>query len=111
MRYLTSLPRTSRTASGGAPAGESGLTLRQLAADSFAGSASRPEISAVGEAGTVYLCHPFLVHAAQRHRGTGPRFLAQPPLLPREPVCLRRSAEDYSPVEKAILKAIGQPAD
>ncbi|TAJ74119.1 MAG: phytanoyl-CoA dioxygenase [Sphingobium sp.] len=94
-----------------APAGEAGLTLRELAADGFAGSASRPEALAVGEAGTVYLCHPFLVHAAQRHRGTAPRFLAQPPLLPREPICLSRPTGDYSPVERAILKAIGETAD
>lgn len=90
-----------------APAGEAGLTLRELAADGFAGSAHRPELSAIGEAGTVYLCHPFLVHAAQRHRGTEPRFLAQPPLLPREPVRLHRPTCEYSPVERAILEAIG----
>ncbi len=65
-----------------APAGEEGLTLAQLAADGFAGSAHRPVVTATGEAGTVYLCHPFLVHAAQPHGGTRPRFLAQPPLLP-----------------------------
>jgi hypothetical protein len=93
-----------------APAGEAGLTLRELAAGGFAGSVARPEVAAVGEAGTVYLCHPFLVHAAQRHRGTVPRFLAQPPLLPREPVCLSRPNGDYSPVERAILEAIGKPA-
>lgn len=90
-----------------APAGEAGLSLRELAADNFAGSARRPEITAVGEAGTVYLCHPFLVHAAQRHRGTAPRFLAQPPLLPREPICINREDGDYSPVEQAIRVAIG----
>ncbi len=33
---------------------------------------------ATGRAGDVYLCHPFLVHAAQRHGGTEPRFVAQP---------------------------------
>jgi hypothetical protein len=42
-----------------------------------------PEATATGVAGTVFLCHPFLVHAAQRHRGATPRFLAQPPLVPR----------------------------
>jgi hypothetical protein len=30
-------------------------------------------------AGYVGLVHPFLVHGAQRHRGSRPRFLAQPP--------------------------------
>jgi hypothetical protein len=89
-----------------APAGEAGLSLRELAADGFASSAHRTELSAVGEAGTVYLCHPFLVHAAQRHRGRHPRFMAQPPLLPREPFCLHRANGDYSPVEQAILHAL-----
>jgi hypothetical protein len=64
-------------------AGEDGLTLRELAAEAFDESAGLPEALATGEAGTVYLCHPFLVHAAQRHRGRAPRFLAQPPLLPQ----------------------------
>lgn len=89
-----------------APAGDAGLTLRELAADGFAASAQRPEALAVGEAGTVYLCHPFIVHAAQPHRGNNPRFLAQPPLLPREPICLDRRNSEYSPVEQAILNAI-----
>ncbi len=91
-----------------APAGEAGLTLRELAAAGFAGSAHRREALALGKAGTVYLCHPFLVHAAQRHRGTAPRFMAQPPLLPREPISLCRRDGDYSPVEEAILNAISR---
>lgn len=66
------------------PAGEAGLSLRELAADGFEESAHRPETLATGEAGTVYLCHPFLVHAAQPHRGRHPRFMAQPPLLPSD---------------------------
>jgi hypothetical protein len=89
-----------------APAGDAGLTLRELAADGFAASAHRPEALAIGEAGTVYLCHPFIVHAAQPHRGKNPRFLAQPPLLPREPFRLDRENGQYSPVEQAILQAI-----
>jgi len=90
-----------------APAGDAGLTLRELAADDFAGSAHRPEVLATGSPGTVYLCHPFLVHAAQPHRGTEPRFMAQPPLLPREPLRLERPDGDYSPVEVAIRRALG----
>lgn len=89
-----------------APAGEAGLTLRELAADGFAGSAHRREVHATGEAGTVYLCHPFLVHAAQPHRGSEPRFMAQPPLLPSKPISLDRADGDYSPVEQAIRAAI-----
>ncbi|MCP3139699.1 phytanoyl-CoA dioxygenase family protein [Pyxidicoccus xibeiensis] len=90
-----------------APAGEAGLTLRELAADGFARSAHRPEALATGPAGTVYLCHPFLVHAAQPHRGTRPRFMAQPPLLPAEPLKLEREDGAYSPVELAIRRALG----
>ena len=89
-----------------APAGEAGLTLRELAADNFAASAHRPEVLATGRPGTVYLCHPFLVHAAQPHHGTEPRFMAQPPLLPREPLRLDRADGDYSPVEIAIRQAL-----
>jgi hypothetical protein len=89
-----------------APAGENGLSLRELARNGFIESAGRPEILAAGEAGTVYLCHPFLVHAAQAHRGTQPRFLAQPPLFPAEPLSLDRADSDYSPVEQAIRQAL-----
>lgn len=88
-----------------APAGMAGMTLRALV-PRFAETASRTEAVATGPAGTVYLCHPFLVHAAQPHRGKVPRFLAQPPLLPREPLRLDRANGAYSPVERAIVAAI-----
>lgn len=85
-----------------APAGEAGLS--RLVLDRV--GAERPEALATGEAGTVYLCHPFLVHAAQPHRGTAPRFMAQPPLDPAEPFRLHREGGDYSPVEIAIRQAL-----
>jgi hypothetical protein len=87
-----------------APAGEQGLTLGELAADGFASSADRPVITATGDAGTVYLCHPFLVHAAQPHRGGRPRFLAQPPLLPVDPD--DRSHGDLNPVTQTTARAL-----
>lgn len=89
-----------------APAGENGLTLRQLAANGFTETAELPEVQATGDAGTVYLCHPFLVHAAQPHRGTRPRFMAQPPLSPAASLSLNRHDNDYSPVEQAIRLAL-----
>jgi phytanoyl-CoA dioxygenase PhyH len=89
-----------------APAGDAGLTLRELAADGFASSAHRPVVTATGEAGTVYLCHPFLVHAAQAHHGTQPRFLAQPPLLPVDPDS--RPREHLNPVELATARALAE---
>jgi hypothetical protein len=91
-----------------APAGENGLSFLQLA-EQLEASAYRPEVLAVGEAGTVYLCHPFLVHAAQRHRGIEPRFLAQPPLGLKEPFKLEREDGDYSPAEQAIRIALRVP--
>lgn len=89
-----------------APAGEAGLSLRELASTGFSESESCPEVLATGSPGTVYLCHPFLVHAAQQHQGTRPRFMAQPPLLPREPLRLEREDGAYSPVEQAIRHAL-----
>ena len=89
-----------------APAGEDGMTLGEMAAADFAGSAARPEVLATGPAGAVYLCHPFLVHAAQPHRGRRPRFMAQPPLLPRVEPALHRPDGDHSPVEIAIRRAL-----
>lgn len=88
-----------------APAGEAGLSLRDLAANRFAETAHCREVVATGEAGTVYLCHPFLVHAAQPHRGSQPRFLAQPPLLPTSPAGLDVERGD-APVERAIRLAL-----
>jgi hypothetical protein len=87
-----------------APHGDDGLSLGELAATDFTESAHRPEALAMGPAGTVYLCHPFLVHAAQPHRGTVPRFLGQPPLLPRAPLDPHHGT---SPVERAIRLALG----
>lgn len=88
-----------------AGAGAEGMTLRQLVGV-IEGIQPRPDVLATGPAGTVYLCHPFLVHAAQTHHGQTPRFLAQPPLLPREPLQLQRDDGDYSPVEVAIRQAL-----
>lgn len=83
------------------PAGEAGLSFIELA-EQFTTSLDRPISLATGEAGTVYLCHPFLVHAAQSHHGTCPRFMAQPPLYPADPIQIYREDGRYSPVEQAI---------
>ncbi len=91
-----------------APAGEAGLTLRELAADGFAGTAHCPELLATGNAGTVYLCHPFLVHAAQVHRGSRVKFMAQPPLLPARDFDITGALETLAPVERAIRLALDQ---
>jgi hypothetical protein len=86
------------------PYGEAGATLRQLSADGYASTKDCEVALATGAAGTVYLCHPFLVHAAQPHRGERPRFMAQPPLLPRGEF---DPALPPSPVQVAIRRACG----
>lgn len=86
------------------PHGDAGLTLMELAADDFAATAASDEVLATGRAGTVYLCHPFLVHSAQPHRGDKPRFMAQPPLLPNGEFDPSRTP---SAVQIAIRRAIG----
>jgi hypothetical protein len=91
-----------------APAGETGLSLREISDDGFASTAHLPEAFATGPAGTVYLCHPFLVHAAQPHRGAAPKFMAQPPLALFEALQLDRADGAHSPVEQAIREALGK---
>lgn len=88
-----------------APAGQEGLSLRRLVEHNFGVSRQRDEMLATGPAGTVWLCHPFLVHAAQRHQGHQPRFLAQPALVPSEPLRI----DGPSPVEHAIAAALAAP--
>jgi hypothetical protein len=88
-----------------APLGEAGASVFEMQ-DAYVATEGLPEALATGEAGTVYLCHPFLVHAAQVHRGSRPRFMAQPPILPAEPVRLTREDGAYAPVERAIRTAL-----
>lgn len=85
-----------------APFGDAGLSLGELVADGFGVRNDRPVALATGGPGTVFLCHPFLVHAAQPHRGRVPRLLAQPPLLPREPWGLDRPEVADMPVARAV---------
>lgn len=85
--------------------GDDGLSFMELAAK-LTDLPHRDEVLATGEAGTVYLCHPFIVHAAQPHRGKTPRFLAQPPLQLKEPLDLERADGVSTPLEKSIRIAL-----
>jgi hypothetical protein len=67
-----------------------------------------PEAVATGEAGDVWLCHPFVVHAAQRHRGDRVKFMGQPPLAGAGPIDPTRNPSDRSPVEAAVSLALAQ---
>lgn len=87
------------------PEGDSGLSFMELA-HQLDVSKNRKEVVATGGAGTVYLCHPFIAHAAQDHKGTAPKFMAQPPLLTAQGFNLHRADRHFCPVEAAILKGL-----
>lgn len=84
-----------------APHGVAGRSLAELAAEGFDDTAHLPLSLATGQAGDVWLCHPFLVHAAQAHRGKMPKFMAQPPLIPTRQFDLEH---DRMPVVEAIRR-------
>lgn len=84
-------------AKGLVPFGEQGLPSSDTASVVSA-TAHRSVDLATGQAGDVYLCHPFLVHAAQPHRGTRPRFLAQPGVLLKEDY----TEHDTAPVPRTL---------
>jgi hypothetical protein len=86
------------------PYGENGLSFMQLAGE-LGKLPEGVEEKAIGHPGTVYLCHPFLVHRAQEHRGRHPRFMAQPALLSTKPLDLHNMDSSY-PTATAIQKAI-----
>jgi hypothetical protein len=87
--------------------GNAGLSFMELAGK-LADLPERKQILATGKAGTVYLCHPFLVHGAQPHHGKEPRFLAQPPLLLKEELHIDETEDHYFPVEEAIRLGAGK---
>jgi hypothetical protein len=92
-----------------APAGEEGLVWAEAARRAAEASAHRATVLATGQAGDVYLCHEFMVHAASwPHRGDSPRMIAQPSVvllgeypLPALPAPLA------TPAEQAILRNLG----
>lgn len=87
--------------------GEQGLAFMELAGR-LESLPRRDEMLATGKAGCIYLCHPFLVHAAQAHHGRTPKFMAQPPLRLRSELTISGSENGYAPVERAIRLALGE---
>jgi hypothetical protein len=89
-----------------ASAGDDGMAWAEAARAAAQASEHRPAALATGSAGDVFLCHPFLVHAATwPHTGRAPRMMAQPgvALFGQYPL-----TEPLSPVEVAILQGRGQ---
>jgi Phytanoyl-CoA dioxygenase (PhyH) len=91
-----------------APAGAAGLDWPAAAQQAAQATAHRPAALATGEAGDVFLCHPFLVHAASwPHRGHQPRIIAQPGVALHEEYPLHeRPGEQPPPVQHAILDSL-----
>jgi hypothetical protein len=84
------------------PYGDEGLSFMQLA-EKLEDLPKTQHALAIGQAGTVYLCHPFLVHAAQDHKGTLPKFMAQPPLLTSGDFNIYQPEKELCPIKQAIL--------
>lgn len=62
---------------------------------------------AVGEAGDVYLLHPFMLHAVSQNVLRAKRVITNPPLALAEPMKFKREDGAYSPIEQAVLNALG----
>jgi hypothetical protein len=89
------------------PAGDAGMDWLAAAQAAAAATERLPTVFATGRAGDVFLCHPFLVHAATwPHRGAVARMVAQPAVSLHGQFPLTAPP---SPVEQAILAA-GQSA-
>jgi hypothetical protein len=89
-----------------APFGSRGVFYGDVAGDLPASTFQRPRARAIGRAGDVYICHPFLVHRATwPHLGSRPRMVAQPEIGHHEPFALRAGSEVCA-VERAILRGL-----
>jgi Phytanoyl-CoA dioxygenase (PhyH) len=88
------------------PYGEDGAEFFELATKAVPATAERPVALVTGSPGDVYLVHPFLVHAAQPHHGTVPKFMAQPPLIPTGDLDL----DSPTPVAEAIRRGLSAHA-
>ena len=93
-----------------APAADGGLPGPEAAVRAATASAHRPAVLATGYAGDVFLCHPFLVHAASwPHRGRFPRMIAQPAVTLHGQYALSpRPGDQPPPVEQAILDGLAR---
>ncbi len=80
------------------PFGRNGMSFMDLS-EKLSVTEDCRVVYATGAAGTVYCCHPFLVHAAQKMKGNAPRIICQPPVQWSHETDERR---DQSPVMAVI---------
>lgn len=64
---------------------------------------------ATGDAGDVFILHPFMLHAVSQNMLRAQRVITNPPLSLAEPMRFKREDGAYSPIEQAILHALGVP--
>jgi hypothetical protein len=65
-------------------------------------------VETTGEIGDVYLLHPFMAHSHSQNATRRARFIVNPPVKLAEPMNFARERpEDQSPVERAVLRALG----
>lgn len=65
-------------------------------------------VETTGSIGDVFLLHPFMLHTWSINTLEEARFIINPPVKLREPMCFSRAeAEQHSPVERAVLRALG----
>jgi hypothetical protein len=88
-----------------APAGAAGRNAADVIDDVRPSVLCRTAVHATGDAGDVYLCHPFIVHTATwPHRGRTPRMMAQPAVHAEDGFAIDGS--DPSPVARSIVAGL-----
>ena len=66
-------------------------------------------VELTGRAGDFVLLHPFILHAASQNPSGRARFITNPPVALKEPMNFNRdNPDDFSPVELAVLRALGK---
>jgi len=67
-------------------------------------------VEATGEAGDVYLLHPFMLHSASRNLLRNIRIITNPPVSLKQPFNYNRAdPSEYSLVEQKTLRDLGSP--
>lgn len=83
-----------------------GLDVYQLARR-VAAHARDNVLEATGQAGDVFVMHPFMLHSRSMNTGNRVRFICNPCISLQEPMNLNRAdASEYSAVERAIVQAL-----
>ena len=67
-------------------------------------------VEATGEAGDVYILHPFMLHSASRNLLRKIRIITNPPVSLKEPFNYnRKDPSEYTLVEQKTLRDLGRP--